>query len=476
MASPRQRTAEMRATLRTPPLVNLEAPDPRQRSGGRRTPGDAAQKTGTPLERDVDRRMALIQKLKILILDESEGMNEGLQCLNELFDASIGSDDICKILARDRRAIEVLDDLARQRANRFAPARVLALRILLNVSSVKEGALSVAAVGGLQTMLEQIRQLNVSATEEQLEMGNMALRSISNLLFCAQCSSGENISISKTVTIALTLSRKSEDVCDSACAVLANLAMSIDGASASVDANAHKALFSSLLPRNTTVKQFIKRFIDTEAPLRASMLQVQALWALRNISSFPIGRERLVADLPALVAIATTIFHSDTQVAVEHAVGLVANLVNTEYGRHLAVAASTCRFCSNLLEIGVFLADFKAANGVLCIITNLSKTAEGREQILDAGLMLPLVGLLKAPGQICQTDFVLSALVGVTAGDFGREVAVIKTDVERAAWDIFEKSDKLKVRMLALAVLRNTSGKIIAKTVCCEEGGVKSHT
>ena len=441
-------------------MLNLEAPNAQRRSGHDMpgSAGDPSRKTGTPLERDVDRRMALVHKLKILILEESEGMNEGIQCLNELFDASIGSDDICTVLARDRRALEVLDDLARQRSIRFAPARVLALRILLNVSSLKEGAISVAGVGGLQTMLDQIRQLNVSSTAEQLEAGNMALRSISNLLSCTVCSGGENISVAKNLTIALTLSRKSQDVCDSACAVLANLAMSLEGACAALDANAHKALFSSLLPRNATVRQFIKKFIDADTPQAASPLQTQALWALRNLSSFPVGRERLVADLPALVAVATTLFHSDTQAAIEHAAGLVANLVNTDYGRHLAIAASTGQFCSNLLEVSVYLDNFKACDSALCIVTNMSKTEDGREAVLAANLVLPLVGILKAPGNPCRTELVLSALVNLTAGDFGREMAVIKTDVEMATWGIFENSDKVKVRVLALALLRNTSG------------------
>ena len=36
----------------------------------------------------------------------------GVQCLNELFDATIASDDVCAILADDRKALEVITGFA----------------------------------------------------------------------------------------------------------------------------------------------------------------------------------------------------------------------------------------------------------------------------------------------------------------------------------------------------------------------------
>jgi hypothetical protein len=53
-----------------------------------------------------------------------------------------------------------------------------------------------------------------------------------------------------------------------------------------------------------------------------------------------------------------------SMVAVEYAVAVLANLVNTDQGRRGAIAASTGSFMLNLIEVGVYVFDFKPAEMV----------------------------------------------------------------------------------------------------------------
>jgi len=164
--------AGLRVSL-TPSTVNL--PDVGQAR-------NLMKKTTTPLESDVARRLALVVTLKSMILDDKGGIQAGLRCLGEIFDATITSDEVCGILACDSHALQVLDDLARQRMPRFAAVQSLALRILVNVSNLKHGADAIAAIGTVTTFLDQARQLRVSSNEAQQEAGHIALRGISNVL------------------------------------------------------------------------------------------------------------------------------------------------------------------------------------------------------------------------------------------------------------------------------------------------------
>ena len=240
------------------------------------------QRPKTPLELDVNRRMALVEKLRHLDVQDADGV----QCLSDLFDATIASDGIGAILARDSSALEVLNALAQRQSARFAAAQALALRVLLNVSSLKVGAAAVANMGGLQTMLACVKPLTMSSKDRERERGTIALRCICNVLVNAPgaATAGAFAELAKTVTIALALSRASDVLCEAACGVLANVALTAEGARAMIHANTHRMLFGALRPLGCTVNNYIEEFINSEDPVALTPLQIQSIWALRNLS------------------------------------------------------------------------------------------------------------------------------------------------------------------------------------------------
>ena len=146
---------------------------------------------------------------------------------------------------------------------------------MLNVSNLKDGAFAVCNVGGLEAMLEQVRQLNQGSREAQRDAANVALRGIGNILISTGNKCGSLNEIAKTVTIALTISRDSDELCESASVVFANLSLTPDGTSAAINARSHRAIHSSLLPRGVTVKRFVESFVADEEPRQVTSLQIQ---------------------------------------------------------------------------------------------------------------------------------------------------------------------------------------------------------
>jgi len=424
--------------------VHLQPPAARQLAEDLLQLGTGA-RTQTPLESDIARRMALVQKLKVLAAGEIKGsdeLKEATRCLHDVLDATIASDDICAILARDEAAVKVLDDLARQRGSRMAEAQALALRVLVNVGSLKAGAAATADIGSMNTCLDQVRTLRMTSPQAQRDMGVVALRGICNLIAGTGGCCGAHVAASKVVTVTLTISRDSEELCENVCLALASIASIAEGASAIISARGHKAIFSSLLARGQTVSHFVKAFNSEDDAKRVSELQVHALWALRNLSSHPVGRERLSTDLPALVAVATIFTHCDDSRAVEHAAAMLANLVKTETGLHLAMAASTCNFMLNLLEIGLFIEDFTPGNHALCVLLNMLRSYECLEYCLEEQYYKPVGGLLKVQLGVgtacawCDLELVLGVLANLTSHKYGYELVVLETDVESAVLQV----------------------------------------
>jgi hypothetical protein len=434
------KTVPVRRLSRSPSMVNM--PDARQLAAdllGLST-GGATGATTTPLEREIGGRLELVKRLKVLAEGDFDGsgqLAEAINCLHDLFDATIGSDDTSAALARDGAALAVLDSIARLRSStRLAAAQALALRILVNVSSLKAGASAMANMGCMATFLDQLRTLRMTSNLSQREAGIVALRGICNLIAGTGECCRSHVEASKIVSGTLTISRDSDELCQNACMALANIASTADGASSIIDARGHKALFSCLLKRGQMVSQFINGFNSEDDALPVSELQTNALLALRNLSSVPVGRERLSTDLPALVAVATIFTHSDDMIAVEHASAMLANLVKTEIGLHLAMAASTCNFMMNLLEIGLFIEDFAPGNHALCVLLNISKDHEGLQYCLQQEYQKPVGGLLIVQQDAstactwCKIDLVLGVLVNLTSNAQGRELVVLDTAIE----------------------------------------------
>ena len=434
------KTVLARRLSRSPSMVNL--PDSRKLAAdllGLAT-GTTDARHQTPLESDIGRRIALVQRLKVLAAGDFDGsgqLAEAIRCLHDLFDATIGSDDTCAALARDGAAIAALDGIARLRSStRLASAQALALRILVNVSSLKAGASDMADMGCMATFLDQVRTLRMTSSLSQRETGIVALRGICNLIAGTGGCCRSHVEASKVVSVTLTISRDSDELCQNVCMALASIASTADGASSIIDARGHKALFSSLLKRGQMVSQFINGFNSEDDAKCVSELQTNALWALRNLSSIPVGRERLSTDLPALVAVATIFTHTDDMIAVEHASAMLANLVKTEIGLHLAMAASTCNFMLNVLEIGLFIEDFAPGNHALCVLLNISKDYEGLQYCLQQEYHKPIGGLLTVQQDAstactwCKIDLVLGVLVNLTSNAHGRELVVLDTAIE----------------------------------------------
>jgi hypothetical protein len=414
----------------------------------------------------------VVQYLKDVQFDErnTEGLREAIQCLEQLFDATIFSEDVCTILANDNAALTVLDDLTRQSIVRFQPAKVLALQIVVNVSNSKLGAKRITLNGGVQTMLDLVGTLHVSSTKKEQQTVIVALRGISNILIGTGGSCGRFLGIAKAATIALTLGRNNEELCESACAALSNLCLFLEGIAAALDARAHRAIFSTVLQRGVTVKKYLEIFAENEESTPATPLQVQALWALRNMSATEVGSERLVTDIPPLVAVATTMIHSDTLAAMEHSAGLLANCCKNAAGRLAAMSANTVPFVLQMLEISVYLENFVAELGIM-LLTNMAMTDEGRTHLLEHDVVFPIVGLLCIAARQrreqhaansssiswCRVETLLGLLINLTACEEGREVTVVATKAETLVLALLEEVDDESIKFAALGFLRNTS-------------------